>query len=783
MVKYVKVASREFAGAGFDFLDYSTGDLNLGIGDMVAVPFNNRIVLGYVINVSDRTEIADTKEVYEKIEDGNSFTPELLDLAVYVSKTFFCPLSRVIMSVLPPMLKNKVREYYEIKETEGFRTPKENEIIERISKNGNIAKPEEGEKRVIRSLQKKRTLVKKYQYLGRKVLPKMVKSVRLVSEPEKLTEAQKKLADYLKDRDFIPVSFLKKNKISTDAVINNLISKGVLERGDVREDRIPRWTEITFSEVKFTEDQQRAFDTINNSLNENKNDIFLLFGVTASGKTEVYIRLIEEVVKKNKTALVLLPEIALTTQVMNIFKSRFGKLAAVLHSGLSAGERLDEWDRIKNGRAKIVIGARSAVFAPLENIGLIVIDEEHDGGYKQDTQPKYNAKDLAIYRAAKNKGVCVFGSATPSVESYYKAKTGEYRLVSMPNRVTGRSLPSVDLQDMKGSGKDAFISPKLREKIDEKLQRGEQIILLQNRRAYSTYVMCPDCAWVAKCENCDVSLKFHFRSQMLVCHHCGYSIKKPTECPECHSTYLRAYGTGTQKVEEYLKYNFPEARVLRMDRDTTANKNALGNILSDFREHKADILVGTQMVAKGLDFPLVTLVGVINADADLNMPDFRSGERSFQLIEQVTGRAGRGEIPGEVIIQTYNPDNSVLLFAKEKNYEGFFENEIKSREMLMYPPFIRIIKASVQGSSMEECRKILDDFHREFERIVSEKDNIVLYPPMPAIVPRVNNVYKANMLIKTSDRKLAEEKIVTLLTYDRTFKKRILFDADPMFMD
>lgn len=783
---FVKVASSAFSGAGFDYLDYSDKGLDLEIGDLVSVPFNNNLVIGYVINKSNKKSVDDVLPVFEKIENGNSLNNDLVDLAFYISKNYLCPLSRVILSIIPSMLTSKVKTYYAINEYDvNLLTPKESEIIDRLkNNNGIISRLDESEKRVLRSLVKKEIIVKKFKIDAFDTKPKMLKSVSLNSEYSyKLTEKQQKLVDYLEGKNNIPINYLTKNKISSKGIIDLLIEKNVLKSEYIREDRIPDFTYITPSKVELTKEQENAFNSIKSSIDNELNDTFLLYGVTASGKTEVYIRLIEEVIKKEKTALVLLPEIALTTQVMNIFKSRFGKLVAVLHSALSKGERLDEWDRIKKGNAKIVLGARSAIFAPLKDIGLIIIDEEHDGGYKQDISPKYNAKDLALYRAKKTKGVCVFGSATPSVESYYKAKIGEYKLVNMPNRVCGRKLPNVILADLKNNKQDFIITPILHEKIQDRLNKKQQIILLQNRRAYSTYVMCSDCAWVAKCKNCDVSLKYHFKSDMLVCHHCGYAIKRPSECPDCHSKYLKSYGTGTQKVEEYIRFNFPNARILRMDRDTTANKNSHSEILNSFRNHEADILVGTQMVAKGLDFPNVTLVGVINSDIDLNMPDFRSGERTFQLINQVTGRAGRGDIEGEVVIQTYNPYHEILIFAKNQDYLGLYEKEVKSRKILKYPPFVRIIKGSVSGDRMEDIKKILSDFYKDLKSINTEVDKMIIYEPLPAIVPKINKIFRANILIKTNDIDYAREKIISLLSINRLYKQRIIFDIDPVFMD
>ena len=783
---FIKVASSAFAGAGFDYLDYSDNGISLEIGDLVVVPFNTTLVTGFVINISEKSEVTDVLPIHEKIEGGNKLTPELIDLAYFVSKTYFCPLSRVILSVIPSMLMSKVKQFYTIVKREEFETPKEREILERIENGkGHIGKLDESEKRVLRSLVKKEVLVKSFKLEAPKASPKMMRTVGLTGVTLlKPTPKQTELIDYLKDKsDYIPTTYIIKNKISTSNIINTLIEKKVLKYEDVREDRVPPWTYIAPSDITFTQGQQEAYETIKSSINDNKRETFLLFGVTASGKTEVYIKLIEEVIRGGKTALVLLPEIALTNQVMNIFKSRFGKLVAVLHSGLSAGERLDEWDRIRDGKAKIVLGARSAVFAPLTDIGLLVIDEEHDGGYKQDTPPKYNTRDVAIYRAEKNGAVCVFGSATPSVESFYKARKGEYRLLTLPERVPGRKLPTVYMSDLKVSLDKNILSPLLLNKIGEKLSKGEQIILLQNRRAYFTYIMCPDCGWGAKCPNCDVSLKYHYRTDALLCHHCGFVVKKPLECPECHNKYLKAYGTGTQKVEDYVKHSFPQARILRMDRDTTQNKGAIADILNAFRNREADVLVGTQMIAKGLDFPGVTLVGIISADIDLNMPDFRSSERTFQLLNQVTGRAGRGDIEGEVVIQTYNPQNEILKFAKAQDYVGFFESEISAREALNYPPFIRLIKVSIQGEKFKDINELIGKFKKDLDFMNKEPGKMIIYNPLPSVVPKINNIYKVNMLIKVFDMKYARDRILTLLSTNILYKRRLFFDIDPMFMD
>ncbi len=499
---------------------------------------------------------------------------------------------------------------------------------------------------------------------------------------------------------------------------------------------------------KLTPAQAAAVERVH----ETKKTVSLLHGVTGSGKTEVYLTLIAEVLKEGKTAIFLVPEISLTPQMLFQLRARFGSKAAILHSGLTPGEKFDEWMRLREGDARIAIGARSAIFAPVENVGVIVIDEEHDGSYSSESSPRYNTFDIALLRAKRNGCKMVLGSATPSVETYRRAKEGEFELITLPDRINARPMPEVHIVDMRREvrrGNPSAFSAELREKLQSCLAQHKQAILFLNRRGYSQTVMCRDCGYVAKCENCDVSLTYHSEEDCLKCHYCGARYHMLTACPQCGGKHIGYVGTGTQRVVGELKKLYPSANILRMDMDTTGGKEGHFKILKQFSEHKADILVGTQMVAKGHDFPEVTLVGILDADMSLHFPDYRSGERTFQLVTQVAGRSGRGTEAGEVVLQTYDPDNYILRFAATYDYAGFYAHEIAMREAMSFPPFAKIVRVMVTGEEERETLETLREVYQKLRSLyAAHTGEFLFFNRMHAPIKRIQNKFRYQVLMR-----------------------------------
>lgn len=543
---------------------------------------------------------------------------------------------------------------------------------------------------------------------------------------------------------------------SLSSGIKTLEKKGLIK---IIEEEVYRYNIIKdndFKKVSLNSDQERVVEKIISNLNISKT--FLLYGITGSGKTEVYLEVIDNVLKEGKNAIMLVPEISLTPQIVQRFVNRFGNNIAILHSGLSDSEKYDEYRKIKEGLVKIVIGARSAIFAPFDNIGAIIIDEEHTPTYKQDeTSPRYDAKDVAIWRSKYHKCPLILGSATPSLESFARAGNHVFELLTLTRRPAGSVLPEVHIVDMKEEVKRGnFVFSKLMtDKINEKLGKNEQIILLLNRRGYSSMITCSDCGYVEKCPKCDISLTYHKTSNTLRCHYCGFYKKKTDKCSSCGSSNIKDYGMGTQKLEEELKQKFPSANIIRMDMDTTSKKGAHEQIIKDFGRHKYDILVGTQMIAKGLDFPNVSLVGVLNADMSLTIPDFRSAERTFQLLSQVSGRAGRGDIQGEVIIQTYNNNHYSIVFAKNHDYLSFYKEEMKIRKSLSYPPYYYITLVNISCKDYELGFAHADKIGK-YLRDNLEKTTIILGPTM-ANMFKINNVFHYQCIIKYQrDNKLSK---------------------------
>ena len=692
------------------------------VGIRVKVEFGHQLLEGFVLEVTNNIEDHyDLKEIMDVVDIEPILTEEMLELGDVISEKTLCSKISAYQVMLPKALKASYHTNISIKKSKFISLAQdENTILDYIHQ------------------------------------CRFIKQVELL---KKLLECKE----------------LKITKLSSE--VNTLLKHHFIKLEEKEEYRYSYQTDNVDKKVELNEEQFKVVNRVIENINTNKT--FLLYGITGSGKTEVYMHIIEKVIEEGKSAIMLVPEISLTPQIVERFVRRFGSNVAILHSGLSDTERYDEYRKIKNEEVKIVVGARSAIFAPFSHIGVIIIDEEHSSTYKQDNHPRYNAKDVAILRSNYHHCPVVLGSATPSVESFARAGNHVYELLTLTKRAGKGLLPKVHIIDMKKEIKQGnfILSGLLKDKINEKLAKREQIILLLNRRGYSSMITCNYCGEVAKCPNCDISLTYHKTSNMLRCHYCGYAIKKIERCPKCGSNDLQDYGLGTQKLEEELKKLF-DARIVRMDMDTTSKKGAHQKIIEDFGNHQYDILVGTQMIAKGLDFPLVTLVGVINADASLNVPDFRSAERTFQLLCQVSGRAGRGDHPGEVIIQTYNHHHYSITLAKDHDYLSFYKEEMKIRKELKYSPYYYIILVSITSKDYDygfsEANKIGDYLRKNLS-----KDTIILGPTMANLF-RVNNVYHYQCIIKYRfDDKLRDSLIYLDNHYKTNHKVNVEIDIDP----
>ncbi len=569
------------------------------------------------------------------------------------------------------------------------------------------------------------------------------------------------------------------------AVIPAGIKQGKREIGSrIKESRIKLGTFTSTSPHTLTEEQARALKSVIESVDKKEYKTFLLHGITASGKTEVYLQAINHALNKGRSAIMLVPEISLTPQTVERFVSRFGDKVAVIHSKLTAAKKFLEWKRIKDGKASIVVGARSAIFSPMNNLGAIIIDEEHETSYKQDDVPRYHARDVAEERARINNCPLILGSATPSLESYFKARRGEYKLIRLTKRIEERLLPKVKIVDMRMElatrKKIAIFSKVLLDAIENTLKKAKQAIIFLNRRGFSTFVNCKKCGLVLKCKRCDTVLVYHFDEKKLICHYCNYREEPPDICPKCRSSYIKYFGLGTERVESEMSHQFAHAHIARMDSDTTQKKGSHDKILGDFKSGDTSLLVGTQMIAKGLDFPEVTLVGVISADVTLNLPDFRASERTFNLLTQVAGRAGRGEDGGEVIVQTYAPSHYAVLTAAKHDYEKFYEQEIKSRKELLFPPFVNLVKVTVRARNDELTLKVAEELT---DAIKSENKELKVAGPAPAPIARMRGYFRYNILLKGKDRAAMCALLRKVLgSFRKPHGVLIAVDVDPISM-
>ena len=680
--------------------DYNCRLEDVSVGSRVIVPFGNTKIEGIIINLKETSEYPaeKLKSVIRSLDEVPAVTVEGLALMRYMKAQYHIPSAAVLRLFLPTeMRKGKVKR----------------KLVTFVSLNEAI--PFED----------------------------------MLAGVNKRADKQIAALSFMKDAKTCKISELKAS--FGNESVNKLVEKGFLITSERRENREPyKGVEGRRNDVTFSPAQQAALSSIRNT----DKTVTLIHGVTGSGKTVVYLQLIKEAVSNGKSAIMLVPEISLTPQMLAQLRAEFDEDVAILHSGLSAGERFDEWWRLRSGEAHIAVGARSAVFAPLENLGLIVIDEEHDGSYVSESSPRYSTFDVASFRADFNGCKLVLGSATPSVDSYIAAENGVYNLVKMPERVNKKPLPEMIIADMRKEvrrGNNSAFSSALTEELKKCVEGGNQAIIFLNRRGYSQHIICRECGYVARCDNCDVALNYHSVGNVLKCHYCGATYKMLTACPDCGSIHINYVGTGTQKVVEDLKKLLPDARILRMDNDTTRNKESHFKILSDFSERKADILVGTQMIAKGHDFPAVTLVGILDADMSLFFSDYRSGERTFQLITQVAGRSGRADKKGVVVLQTFCPENPVLRYAINYDYEGFFARESSLRKTTSFPPFAVIVRVMVESDDEEKGVETLKEVYLKLSELYSHnKTAFLFFNKMKSPIRRLKNKFRYQVLMRIS---------------------------------
>ncbi len=687
--------------------DYDTGILQVHIGHRVLVPFGRKLIEGFVIKLKNTSTFSGKLKPIDSIIDKYEvITPEMLELMDYMTHKYNLRKIDVLRLFIPSQLRGgKVKE-----------------------------------------------LVKNYVTLNTEIdFSSMVESLSTRAKK------QKECLEYLNENGGEFQQEL--NKMFSANAVNTLAVRNYLVIEPVKVDRKPNVIRAENDKKVLTPLQQNAVDKI---LEDDK--IKLLYGVTGSGKTEVYLHSMEEILKQGKTAIMLVPEIALTPQMSKLVTARFGELVAILHSGLSAGERFDEWERILLGKARVVIGARSAIFAPIQNLGLIIIDEEHDGSYISESNPRYDTKDIAIFRAEYNKCPLVLGSATPSIDSFLRAKHGKYTLIRMAERVNQRKLPEMQIVDMVRAVKEKdskIFSKVLIDELRQTIQNGNQAMIFINRRGFSSFVMCRDCGYIAKCSDCDISLTYHKEENVLKCHYCGKKYKMPDKCPHCGSENIRMGKIGTETVVKELERIFPGVKMLRMDNDTTSTKDSHQKILQAFRNGEAQILVGTQMIAKGHDFPNVTLVGILDADSSLYFSDYRSTERTFQLITQVAGRAGRADKEGKVVVQTYAPKHYVFWYAKENDYDGFFEKENNARKLTHFPPYTTIIRVMITSIVEDKAIEITQQIFNEISNIKKDfEDRFVYLQAMKSPVNRMQSRYRYQVLLrikKKNDQEIIDE--------------------------
>ncbi len=722
MPKIAKVIVEIAVDREFDYAIPEHLQAELKVGSQVVVPFGRSEARGYIVGLSESSDRKDLKEIRDRVGKKALVEQNILDLARWIADYYVSPIEKAVRTVLPSAVRKKGA---------GF---------------------------------KERLLV---------FPTELATDAKSVEELRKRAPKQAAVLDVLLGAGQTFLNHLARAAHTTAATIHSLEEKGFVQigRGAVRRNPMEGETILRTTPHELMPEQATALDLVKTSIETLKPPVVLLYGVTGSGKTEVYLQAIRHALDRGKGAIVLVPEISLTPQTMERFRARFGESVAVLHSSLSEGERHDEWHRVHEGKAPIVIGARSALFAPVRNLGLIVVDEEHEPSYKQEDAPRYNARDVAVMRGHMEKCSVVLGTATPALESFHNAKSGKYGIAHLTHRADHRHMPAVRVVDMRveaeREGHVNVFSRELVDAIQGRLSRSEQTMLFLNRRGFATSLICPKCGYVAECDQCSVSMTYHKQTDELICHICAARKKVPSKCPnpECRDPAFRYAGFGTQRVEAVLAKMFPHSRVQRMDSDTTTQKDSHRRILGDFRTGKIHILIGTQMIAKGLHFPNVTLVGVLLADMSLHMPDFRAAERTFQLLTQVAGRAGRGDVKGEVIVQTYTPFHPAIQAARRLDYDGFYDQEIEFRRELSYPPFAHLVCVTLRGPVEEKVSFSGEVFMKTLGPLLPKE--VIAAGPAPAPLARAMGQYRYQIILRAPSTKAMTQPLKKIL---REFK-------------
>jgi primosomal protein N' (replication factor Y) len=710
----------------------------VGIGKRVKVPFGSRIIIGYCVGLTDVSDVETTKDIIQVVDKKPILSFKMLEVAEWLANFYFCGWGEALETFLPSVIRKGLN-----------------------AKTINVAK-----------LSKDEAFIKDTISTLRKKAPKQARALEVLSgtnemavqELATISKCQTASIYSLRDRGLIS---LNKRPVDDSIFIHKHFERTC--------------------HLEPTKEQENAISLIKKRLRERKYSTTLLKGVTGSGKTEVYLQAISEAIALGLKAIVLVPEISLTPQTIERFKSRFDKVA-VLHSSLSGRQRNNQWWEIRNGKADVVIGARSAVFAPLDNLGLIIIDEEHENTFKQDSSPRYNARDVSLVRAKYENAIVVLGSATPSLESYYNANIGKYDYVTLTHRIGDKPLPPVKLVDMRHefrrNKRPSNISTYLERCMRQSLSKNEQVLLFLNRRGFSSFINCRRCGFVLKCKSCDISLTYHKKKDVVICHYCYSETSVPKECPECHSPGIKFFGFGIERIEEEIRAKFPEYELFRMDSDTMKGRDSHEKALSAFKRGDIDILLGTQMIAKGLDFPNVTLVGVLSADTIINLPDFRASERTFQLLSQVAGRTGRSSKGGQVIIQTHNPDHYSITYAASHDYDGFAKKELEYRKQLYYPPYGRLARIVLRGKESKDVKeKAIDIANKLREAIKSCKDEVDILGPAPTPITRIKDKYRWHIIVKSNNLEKLRMALKSIENEGKKSKKvQTIIDVDPYML-